>query len=41
MAKSKQKINEDILEMGRLMNYDRGLTSTENTVLFENKITKI
>ena len=40
MAKSKQKINEDILEMGRLMNYDRGLTYTENTVLFENKITK-
>ena len=38
MAKSKQKINEDILEMGRLMNYDRGLTSTQNTVLFENKI---
>jgi len=37
MAKSKQKINEDILQMGRLMNYNRGLTSTENTVLFENK----
>jgi len=38
MAKSKQKINEDILQMGRLMNYNRGLTSTENTVLFENNV---
>jgi peptidoglycan hydrolase-like protein with peptidoglycan-binding domain len=35
MAKSKQKINEDILEMGRLMSYNRGLTSTENSVLNE------
>ena len=40
MAKSKQKINEDILEMGRLMTYNRGLTSSENNVLFENKATK-
>ena len=40
MAKSKQKINEDILEMGRLMNYNRGLTNTENTVLFEDKTIK-
>ena len=40
MAKSKQKINEDILEIGRLMNYNRGLTNTENTVLFEGKVNK-
>ena len=36
MSKSKL-INEDIKSISKLMGYDRGLTSVENNLLFEQK----
>jgi len=40
MSKKKEKINEDIMGIHRLMDYSRGLTSNENDVLFENKVSE-
>ena len=36
MGKSRQ-LNEDIKSISKLMGYDRGLTSVENSILFEQK----
>ena len=36
MGKSKQ-LNEDIKNITKLMGYDRGLTSVENNMLFEER----